>query len=788
MGGVFGHMSHIYDNPNMTFGQIKDIMTKASAGQLENVTEKTDGQNLFVSYKLSDGTQRWVPEEAVRSARNKGDIKNGGMTPEQLATKFAGRGALEDAFTNAFRAFAKTVDKFSEEEKLKLFGPDTNIYYNAEVMDPANANVINYDTKTFLIHRAGHAEYDKETGKPVDKEQGFSEQQASTLQNVLEKSQDEMSKGDFRVQVNAIRQLKALGDDVALSAALKGMDQVMSSAGVSDDDTIGDYIIGKWRQVVNKELPDLSDEGKQLIIKRVMTDYYGALEGEGPLKSRGLETRQITKTIGQPELNKQIVSVIKSYPQRFKEFIFPVESVIHRFAIEIMRAVQSAYIIAAGGNEKEVARLQALVGKAIETIQASGNEEAMEILRPQLEKLSKIEDDGSIGDVDLSMISSAAEGIVFDYDGHTYKFTGGFAPANQILGLFKYGRKGIPAMAGEEDLEEGLWDSIKKFAKEGGWPKKPTAFKKKISGMVGDTFSSSLAEGAGNQIVVVYPGRFQPMGRHHAATYEALTQKFGADNVFVATSNVVKPPKSPLNFEQKKDIMVKHGIPEGQIVQTKNPYQAQELLTKFDPATTSVVFAVGKKDMQESPRFANLGGTRKDGKPAYLRRLGDDEELAKFSKHGYVDIAPHVSLDVPGVGEMSGTALRQALAGADPETFQKIMGFFDQEIYDMLRNTLQEISSVSGGASSGFADRAPKVVGSEREKYRHPKDFIAEVSAMIAGDIEGGMIGTGSKKGPWHNLDVEAENEKQKEISKLKGDKEELVSEVVDYLLGITVG
>ena len=158
MGGVFVHMSHIYDNPGMTFGQIKDIMTKASAGQLENVTEKTDGQNLFVSYKLSDGTQRWVPESTVRAARNKGDIKNGGMTPEQLAAKFAGRGALEAAFTNAFRAFAKTVDKFSDEEKLKLFGPDTNIYYNAEVMDPANPNVINYDTKTFLIHRAGHAE------------------------------------------------------------------------------------------------------------------------------------------------------------------------------------------------------------------------------------------------------------------------------------------------------------------------------------------------------------------------------------------------------------------------------------------------------------------------------------------------------------------------------------------------------------------------------------------------------------------------------------------------------
>ena len=713
MGGVFGHMSHIYDNPGMTFGQIKDIMQKASAGKLENVTEKTDGQNLFVSYKLSDGTQRWVPEEAVRSARNKGDIKNGGMTPEQLATKFAGRGALEAAFTNAFRAFAKTVDKFSDEEKLKLFGPDTNIYYNAEVMDPANPNVINYDTKTFLIHRAGHAEYDKETGKPIDKEAGFSEQQAGTLQSVLEKSQDEMSKGDFRVQVNAIRQLKALGDDVALSTALKGMDKVMSSAGVSDDDTIGDYIIGKWRQVVDKELPGLSDEGKQLIIKRVMTDYYGALEGEGPLKSRGLETRQITKTINQPELNEQIVGVIKSYPQRFKEFIFPVESVIHRFAIEILRAVQSAYIIAAGGNEKEVARLQALVGKAIETIQASGNEEAMEILKPQLEKLSKIEDDGSIGSVDLSMISSAAEGIVFDYDGHTYKFTGGFAPANQILGLFKYGRKGIPAMATPEDLAE-----------------------------VAEVFSF-LTEQEEKRVIAIYPGRFQPMGPHHAQTYQKLAQKFGAENTFIATSNVVKPPNSPLNFEQKKSIMVKHGIPESQIVQTKNPYQAAEITSNFNPQNTAVLFAVGKKDMETQPRFSNLGGMTKKGTPAYYKKFEPNQELDSLDAHGYITVAPHVSLEIPGIGEMSGTTLRQALVQSDPQTFEKIMGFFDQEIYDMLQNSLQEMSSVGSVGAFGYGAPFPGPKKKNKLQYKGGK-FIQE--------------------------------------------QDEMVNEVVDYLLGITVG
>ena len=704
MGGVFGHMSHIYDNPNMTFGQIKDIMTKASAGQLENVTEKTDGQNLFVSYNVQDGT--------VRAARNKGNLKTGGMDADALAEKFGGRGALTDAFVNAFKAFEIAVNQFSDEEKVELFGPDTNIFYNAEVMDPANANVINYDTKTFLIHRAGHAEFDRETGKPVSSEKGFSEKKAGVLQAALEKAQESM-KGDFKVQVNAIRQLKALGDDVALSKALKGIDQVISSAGVSDDSTIGDYIISKWRKLVNTELPELSDEGKQLIIKRVMTDYYGALEGEGPLKSRGLETRQIVKAINQPELNEKVVALIKSYPQRFKEFIFPVESVIHRFAIAIMRAVQSAYIIAAGGNEKEVARLQALVGKAIDTIQGSGNEEAMEILKPQLEKLSAIEDSGKIGAVDLSMISSAAEGIVFDYDGHTYKFTGGFAPANQILGLFKYGRKGIPAMAGEEDLEEGalswMWDKAKKK-----FPSISTA----------DPIVKPLLKEEGKQLVAIYPGRFQPMGPHHFQTYKQIAADHGAQNTYVATSDKTGP-KSPLNFAKKKSIILKHGVPENQIQQVTNPYYAKEIYEQLGgPEEIEVVYFVGDKDMRENPRFQKTSGTTKEG---YDWRLA---------------VAPHVEIDIPGFGEMCGTSLRDCLGAATPEQFKAIMGWFDPDVYKMLQSSLQE-ASMGGGSVAISPGRAPAIVGSEEEKKKHKKNFLPE---------------------------------------------EELVSEVMDYLLGITVG
>ena len=74
MGGRYGHMSHPFDDKDLTFGDLKKIITLGLSGQLnreDNVTEKTDGQNLMVSFK--DGK--------LIAARNKGHLKNKGETP-----------------------------------------------------------------------------------------------------------------------------------------------------------------------------------------------------------------------------------------------------------------------------------------------------------------------------------------------------------------------------------------------------------------------------------------------------------------------------------------------------------------------------------------------------------------------------------------------------------------------------------------------------------------------------------------------------------------------------------
>ena len=415
-GGVAGHMSHLYDNPSLTFSKMKEIFQKAFDGELEG-TEKTDGQNLFISYDVNSGR--------AKAARNKSNIINGGLDAEGLASKFAGRGTVEAAFNDAFRAFEKAVDQFSDEEKLEIFGPDTNIYYNAEVQDPRNANVINYEYKTLNIHRAGHAEFNRETGERTDKDVS---QNAAKLEAALNRVKSKIEK-DHRIQMNAIRNLEKINDKTVLKTSIDELEKAISNEGISDNQTVGEYMVARVSKAVDKLAEGLSDEVKQLVIKRV----FGV---------EGVSANTIKKAIPKDQKDKLsiIKKIIDSADELKKYAILPIEEIVHDFAVEVLKYFKSIFVV---DNEKEVQRLRDEVEEAISEIEASGNEEAMEVLKKQFNKLKKLDN-----------IATAAEGFVFDYDGYTYKLTGTFAPMNQILGLFKYGRGNIPPIKKSEKLDE----------------------------------------------------------------------------------------------------------------------------------------------------------------------------------------------------------------------------------------------------------------------------------------------------------------------------------------------
>ena len=159
------------------------------------------------------------------------------------------------------------------------------------------------------------------------------------------------------------------------------------------------------------------------------------------------------------------------------------------------------------------------------------------------------------------------------------------------------------------------------------------------------------------KVIGVYGGRFQPFGPHHLNTYKWLQSK--VDEAYITTSNIKKPPRHPMNFKEKVRHMTKMGVKANRIVEEKTPLIATNLLKKFDPKTTAVVYIFGQKDAGRLK-----GGKTKSGKLSYFQDYKKSKGNIKgHEEHGYFLVAPHVSMSVGGK-EVSGTTMRELL-GSD---------------------------------------------------------------------------------------------------------------------------
>jgi hypothetical protein len=442
MGGVAGHMDHLYDNPDLTFGKMKEILQAAANAELE-AEEKVDGQNLFLSYSLKDDDYVYVPEDEMnrktnstkrgraRGARNKGNLKAGGLDATGLANKFAGRGGLTQAFTGGFAAFEQAVEALSDEEKMRVFGPDADIWYNAEIMDPGtegnpndpgSVNVIKYDNKTLKIHGVGHFVWDKDEQekKPVPYNS------LQIIDNNLEKMQQQLSNSPFNLARKATIQLQKLEDEEALSKVMSIINREMQENNLNDNSTMTDYMYARLDNGLDADIPETTRDG---IVK-----YLLKLPGNVGLRAlkKGL----------QPEDLQDLNQIIASKKMILLQAIQPLEVAIHDFAVELLKGLDSVFI---ADTDAEVARLRDELSQAVRAITATGAEDpqSMEVMQRHLNKIK-----------DFSQITTPVEAVVFDYDGHTYKFSGNFAPLNQILGMFKFSDR--PAVPPPAETNESL--------------------------------------------------------------------------------------------------------------------------------------------------------------------------------------------------------------------------------------------------------------------------------------------------------------------------------------------
>lgn len=173
---------------------------------------------------------------------------------------------------------------------------------------------------------------------------------------------------------------------------------------------------------------------------------------------------------------------------------------------------------------------------------------------------------------------------------------------------------------------------------------------------IADLFESYVAESR-TQLVVTYPGRFQPFHLGHADVFHSLQSKFGRDSVFIATSNKTELPKSPFNFSNKVQFMNAAGVSSDRILEVPSPYK---LPSNFDPVNTIFVVAVGALDKDR----LRPGATKKDGNPGYYQPFESLDKCQTADKHGYVVIENErqkvIKINNEPVDVSHGTLARQA--------------------------------------------------------------------------------------------------------------------------------
>jgi len=200
-------------------------------------------------------------------------------------------------------------------------------------------------------------------------------------------------------------------------------------------------------------------------------------------------------------------------------------------------------------------------------------------------------------------------------------------------------------------------------------------------------FINELAE---RRVVVIFCGRFQPFHRGHAIVYNNLVSTYGRNNVYIGTSGKVDPPKSPFTLSDRIYFMNLMGIPSDRILQLSNNYNpavAAEALGIQDLSNTVMIFPVSQKDVDEKPSlFAR--GTNKDGSPAKLQPLPDDQrQIESADKHAYIQVVDVEPFEVLGQSITGATSIRDLYGKADKTQRQQII----KDLYGKYTNEAEKI-------------------------------------------------------------------------------------------------
>lgn len=394
MSGLAGHINHLYEDHDIRFRDIKQLFRDLGRGSM-NVYEKFDGQNIFFRWDFYD--------DKIKFARNKQNVKDGGLDRYGLSLKFADRPEIENLFVEAYDVLSKAFEKIDHNTKSIIFGSMGDIWFSAEIINPDFPNTIQYSDKSIIIHKHGPKMFGWD-GSDITTNL---DRNLECFQDLVEQLNENIISTNWQLVVGNKTELMPI-DESVIERYCSEIDGICSKFKIGDNRTLRDYIYRVLRIHGENKYPFIHDDIRINCARRACK-YHGA-PGKKDILS-GLDS----------VMKETISSMMDDFEKTKQKCILPIEKCVHLFSSDLMKNMKSKFI---ANVEEEANRIRDQYNSAYDHIMNNGDPKEIEFANLMKNKIKN----SYVG----------MEGLVFHYKDKVYKITGDFAPMNRVIAHNKY--------------------------------------------------------------------------------------------------------------------------------------------------------------------------------------------------------------------------------------------------------------------------------------------------------------------------------------------------------------
>lgn len=391
MTALGGHINHLYEDLDLRFRDLKNIFKILGHADID-VYEKFDGQNLFIGWNFES--------DKLKVARNKQNIKDGGLDKYGLSLKFGDRPEIESLFVEAYEVLSEAIGSLDHKLRVQIFGSMGTIWYPIEIINPSLPNTIHYSDKAIIFHRYNPTLFGFD-GNPI----------STALPRNLEMLKQAIPAINNSVSLNIVGlkkfPLTIIDESIVLDSCSK-ISNIQAKRKIGDGTSIRSY--AQMLLFEDMQRFPLVPEHVRSGVSKAIVKMNGSPSIKTLLMSVGSDIRKIAK---------QMIEEEKNFV--FPKILAPIENIVHKFSSALLSNFQSEYI---DNIEEESIRIKKEYDRCCDIIRNRADQKQLDLLNSMSPK---------IGTGKVTM-----EGLVFEFDKKIYKITGSFAPMNRIIATIRY--------------------------------------------------------------------------------------------------------------------------------------------------------------------------------------------------------------------------------------------------------------------------------------------------------------------------------------------------------------